>query len=337
MTAGSEPRLDVLQLAGIDETGESVYRQLLSVDVAHPSSLALALGLSDDVVAERLANLSDAGLTVQVASGGFIAVDPRASLRSIADSHAQRVDALRSVIPELAEAFDLNRRGAAESTRTLVVTGADAIGDWYGRVSLGVEREMLAFDKPPYVVGVQDRLQGLALARGVDWRSLYGRESFDRPGRLGEVLQDIAGGERARLTESVPLKLALADRERAILSLSLGEPTHEALVTRSPQLIDALVALFELYWDTAEPLVGGESAGPRIRTPSTGRRTGRPPTPDERMLLTLLSADLKDEVIARELGVSTRTLRRRMQDVFTELGAMSRFHAGVEAARRGWI
>ncbi|RWZ53209.1 LuxR family transcriptional regulator [Labedella phragmitis] len=328
---------DALRLAGVDEIGERVYRQLLSVDVAHTDSLAIALDFSPDVVAERLAILSDAGLAVQVASGGFTAVDPRASLRSLADGHARRVDALRSVIPELAEAFDLNRREGARSSRTLVITGPEAIGDWYGRVSLGVEREMLAFDKPPYVVGVQDRLQGLALARDVDWRSLYGRESFNRPGRLDEVLQDIAGGEQARLTESVPVKLALADRKRAILSLSLNEREPEALVTRSPQLIDALVALFELYWDTAEPLVGGGSAGPRIRTPSTGRRTGRPPTPDERTLLTLLSADLKDEVIARELGVSTRTLRRRMQDVFTELGAMSRFHAGVEAARRGWI
>ena len=44
-----------------------------------------------------------------------------------------------------------------------------------------------------------------------------------------------------------------------------------------------------------------------------------------------------DDVIARQLGISPRTLRRRLHDLFDELGASNRFHAGVEAARRGWV
>ena len=45
----------------------------------------------------------------------------------------------------------------------------------------------------------------------------------------------------------------------------------------------------------------------------------------------------KDEQIARALGMSVRTVRRRVADLMDELGADSRFQAGVEAVRRGWI
>ena len=46
----------------------------------------------------------------------------------------------------------------------------------------------------------------------------------------------------------------------------------------------------------------------------------------------------KDEQIARSLGVSLRTVRRRMADLFEELGVESRFQAGVEAVRdAGWL
>jgi len=55
------------------------------------------------------------------------------------------------------------------------------------------------------------------------------------------------------------------------------------------------------------------------------------------MLLRQLSRGAKDEQIARSLGVSLRTVRRRMADLFEELGVESRFQAGVEAVRRGWI
>jgi DNA-binding NarL/FixJ family response regulator len=56
-----------------------------------------------------------------------------------------------------------------------------------------------------------------------------------------------------------------------------------------------------------------------------------------RLLLEQLTRGAKDEQIARELGLSLRTVRRRVAEVLGELGADSRFQAGVEAVRRGWI
>ncbi|HKT05044.1 MAG TPA: helix-turn-helix transcriptional regulator [Rugosimonospora sp.] len=57
----------------------------------------------------------------------------------------------------------------------------------------------------------------------------------------------------------------------------------------------------------------------------------------EHETLRLLGTGLKDEAIARQLGVSMRTARRRISTLLTRLGAVSRFQAGAETARRGLV
>ena len=62
------------------------------------------------------------------------------------------------------------------------------------------------------------------------------------------------------------------------------------------------------------------------------------PRPDlRRHLLEQLVAGATDEVIARKLGTSLRTVRRRIASLMIEVGADTRFQLGVEASRRGWL
>ncbi|WP_323184895.1 LuxR C-terminal-related transcriptional regulator [Streptomyces sp. NBC_00193] len=58
------------------------------------------------------------------------------------------------------------------------------------------------------------------------------------------------------------------------------------------------------------------------------------PGEEDRLLLALLVSGLKDEAIARQLGWSVRTMRRRMSRLHDQLGAANRFQAGAVAARR---
>jgi Response regulator containing a CheY-like receiver domain and an HTH DNA-binding domain len=54
-------------------------------------------------------------------------------------------------------------------------------------------------------------------------------------------------------------------------------------------------------------------------------------------ILTLLSDGRSDATIARQSGVSLRTVERRVHALMDRLGAKTRFQAGAQAARRGWI
>jgi DNA-binding NarL/FixJ family response regulator len=90
---------------------------------------------------------------------------------------------------------------------------------------------------------------------------------------------------------------------------------------RQGAVVAALTLLFELYWEKAVPV--SELSGPH--------------TTERVFLLRQLRAGTKDEQIARTMGLSLRTVRRRISQLMIELGADTRFQAGAEAARRGWL
>lgn len=56
-----------------------------------------------------------------------------------------------------------------------------------------------------------------------------------------------------------------------------------------------------------------------------------------REVLEVLESGVKDEVACRQLGLSQRTFSRRARELLSRLGAATRFQAGMEAVRRGWL
>ncbi|MGD0557044.1 MAG: hypothetical protein ABSA93_18950 [Streptosporangiaceae bacterium] len=46
---------------------------------------------------------------------------------------------------------------------------------------------------------------------------------------------------------------------------------------------------------------------------------------------------LTDAAIARHLGAHLRTVQRRVRGLLDRLGAATRFQAGLQAVRRGWL
>jgi DNA-binding NarL/FixJ family response regulator len=61
------------------------------------------------------------------------------------------------------------------------------------------------------------------------------------------------------------------------------------------------------------------------------------PTAATQRLLRLMRTGAIDETVARELGVSLRTVHRRITHLQQVLGARSRFQLGVIACERGWV
>jgi hypothetical protein len=206
------------------------------------------------------------------------------------------------------------------------VEGSRAVAARFDQLTRSTRRELLVLDRPPYAQDPAEVNQSELdlLARGARCRGIYAPDALEQPGALA-VLQDAcAAGEQARVHPNVPMKLAVSDHTSALLPVSFEETADSALVIHSSTLLDALIALFELLWDMSLPLVGGETL------PVEG-------DPAEQRLLTLLGAGLKDEAIARQLGVSLRTVHRRTRVLLERLGARTRFQAGVLAVLRAEI
>ena len=74
-----------------------------------------------------------------------------------------------------------------------------------------------------------------------------------------------------------------------------------------------------------------------LAAPTTQEGSLAQPTDDELALLRLLARGLTDEVVAQKLGLTGRTLRRRLRSAMDKLEASSRFEAGFKLAESGWL
>ncbi|MGW6303566.1 DNA-binding response regulator [Streptomyces niveus] len=164
----------------------------------------------------------------------------------------------------------------------------------------------------------------------------------------------------ARQTESIPFKMVLVDRTTAALPLDLDLHFNGLLLVQDPVVVGALVRIHQHWWDSGEECSARGSApdgapwdqatGPASAGTGTGADPGCPAgaatgagpgagalPPHLRPVLEAMLCGLTDEAAAARLGMSPRTYSRRVGELLTALGTTSRFRAGAEAARRGWL
>jgi hypothetical protein len=162
-----------------------------------------------------------------------------------------------------------------------------------------------------------------ASGRGVRTRLLIEEAAVVRRAGRALVGAAAAAGAAIRATPAVPASLLRVDHS---VALGVVDPDAPAglIVLRDPEALRLLDAQFELAWR-----IGIQ--------PAVGRRPEAGPDPVDLAVLDALASGRKDEVAARQLGLSVRSLRRRVAQLMARLGAASRFEAGVRAAERGWV
>lgn len=169
----------------------------------------------------------------------------------------------------------------------------------------------------------EDQMVGLvadAVSAGRRCRSIYPLRALTAA--PVEMAVRAQAGEEIRLIAEVPTRLLVAGTTHATMPEPLGDADTPRVLVRQRALVEAATLLFEELWRRAVPLAGFE------RGQHGAERT---------LLLEQLAAGAQDEQIARRMGISLRTVRRRVAAVMDELDAHSRFEAGVEAVRRGWL
>jgi sugar-specific transcriptional regulator TrmB len=314
----------MLESVGVLPEDEAVYRELLSRSQADADELAAALGRQPAEVEASLKILEDLGLVNRLpgrplrmrASRPDVAVDVLVSRRQ------EELARTKLAARQLLAVMPAEERHRPEDIVEVIV-GRTAIAARFEQLITTTREELLVLDRPPYVSDAQrsDTSVRSLLRDEVTVRGIYAPEALELPGAL-EAAQDAArAGERSRVHAHIPTKLAIGDQRLAILPVGADEAVDAALCIRPSVLLDALVQLFGLLWEQATPIVATDSDGPVT----------------DRALAVLLASGAKDDVIARHLGTSTRTLSRRVAELMDHLHVRTRFQAGVQAVRLGWI
>ncbi|MFC1411402.1 helix-turn-helix domain-containing protein [Streptacidiphilus sp. N1-12] len=316
---------------------ERVYRAML----AHPKENVAALGqrlqMPETQLHQHLYQLNALALIQPSVHEdiGFRAIDPEPAMevlltRQQVDLAAQqmRVEASRAAAARLiAECSNLPQRAADPDSQRL--NGPEEIRAQLERIAAETCQQIMTFapggaHTEADLAASREPNRAL-LERGVAMRTVYLDSARNHQTTLDHVEWLSRHGGQVRTAPTLPIRMIISDRRRAVLPIDTADARAGAVVLEGVGTVTALCALFESIWDSATPL----------GAPPARDIHGMPPQQAETMRL--LAQGLTDEAIAKRLGVSPRTARRIAAELLNDLEAHSRFQAGVHAVQNGWL
>ncbi|MGK5738752.1 helix-turn-helix domain-containing protein [Micromonospora sp. URMC 103] len=331
-------------VVGVSEPEERVYEALTRRRQATQVDLLGDVALSRAQLTRTLGRLVDRGLANRLPGRPtrYAATPPDQVATFLIAERERDLLRLRTHADQLAKEIRLRDGGGRHPAELVeVIEGAANLRATLVRLQREARVQIRGLDRAPYldnpVSGNSEETHQLA-DRGLVYRVIYDQSALAIPGRMAEIWRGIQSGERARVASHVPMKMMLCDDRLALIpAMTGGQLADAAYLVHPSSLLDAVSELFEALWERAVAI---------NRSVVANQSTGADPTGDERPdrlsdrdieLIGLLAGGATDERIARTLGWSVRTVHRHVHRLMAMVGAETRFQAGMEAVRRGWV
>ncbi|MDT8913033.1 transcriptional regulator TrmB [Amycolatopsis sp. PS_44_ISF1] len=314
---------------GMDAPAARVYSCLVRTGPRSIRELAFELQAEPAAVAAAVAALAALDLAAPpVAPDGEVEpLDPGVATKQL---QAQREAELTTAVNVTRRRYEGYRRAVATPAgpEAVEIIAGDRLQEAVDELEQSAIERVRSLDAPPYgSPELANPIEVANLRRSVRYQVVYTRSSVeDADFYRANIAPCIAAGEESRVISSVPAKVMVVDDRAAVVLLTVAETdrNRSGLLVRRCSLLPALIALFDGYWERA-----GSLSGPEV--PVAGLR------PLERELLPLLATGATDEVAARSLGVSRRSITRSMERLMQLTDSASRFELAVKAHRAGWL
>lgn len=321
---------------GSDAHVDSVYRYALANGgIATEEAVGAELGLALAEVSAAIEQLlSSQLLRVTGGSGCLVAVDPEIAAALLVTPMEQEIAQRRELIAQVRQRTETLRQDYVNSSHHSSapapvehITGCMEVRGTLKLASDTCRDEvMVLLSGHQQDAQFNDYLQvcGQLLKRGVDVHIIcQHRSRADLVTRM-KIKQVIDAGALVRTVSHLPRAAVVFDRSLAVL---LGSSGGEGTATRirDDSVVRFLVDTFEHTWDGAMPLDSFESGYSEVAGDLRQTIAG------------LMAKGYTDEVLARKMGMSVRTCRRHIASLMHDLNAVSRFQAGVLAARRSIV
>lgn len=312
------------------------YLHLIQTPSATRESL-VETGNDQREVDMALQILADRGLLEIHVDGRIVVAPPEPALSAFSADVERQLRRVRASAPQLAHMYrrardqedawhNPLRASALSSVAEIRATTLSLVAD--ARESV---LAMRAFGEPVIQLLTAPETDHDTLDLGSDRASIsyvvaYDTRLLELDGVLETLRRRQAAGEQVRLVRDVPLTVTVVDGVSGVIDLTNVDPGGggSASVWHSP-LIVGMTTLVEGFYRRGVPL-------PDVEGDDSSSTTQR-----DRTILALLGAGASDAMVARQLGVSVRTVERRVRTLMDQLDAGSRMQLGIEAVRRGLI
>ncbi|MGH8960356.1 MAG: LuxR C-terminal-related transcriptional regulator [Jatrophihabitantaceae bacterium] len=327
-------------MSDLEDLGEleiQLYRSLLTAPDRLASELAASLDRTVADLDKPVARLAEMGLLRTTDGDRLSAVSPMLAEATVLGSEdlelgARRavLEARRNAIRRLVPEWNGALTSQVRETAVDVISEPSQIGNVLMHYAEQCRDELLSVAPgrlPKTRIDSRTRIANLySLRRGIRLRALYQHTAL-RDRHTRSYLTELAdNGAKIRFAPSVPGRSLVIDRDVALLPIPTGMPGQQGLaVVRETNVVAWVIATFEQLWAEALPLE-------EVIT----RQSDDAQLDQTRMaILRLMAEGEKDEAISRRLSISVRTCRRHIAEYMSQVGATSRFQAGVIAARAG--
>lgn len=324
-----------LETIGLDPDEETLYRALIDRPLSTLAELRESVRTRQPRRhAEILAALEEKGLASR-SNGGpgglvrYAPVAPDVALGGLIVGCEENLKRAREARTLLLQRFhELHQ--SPDPTRLVEVIDDPADVRQRAIQLRGQAREVVRVCNEPPLAAEPHPVERELFAREVAYRCVC-QPGSTADGALAGAFQALARlGADVRVSGELPMAMLICDQRFALIPVLGRSPTaaRSALLVHSSTLLEALCALFDRVWQTARPARFGDE-GPEDLVDE--------PSAVDRKLLGLLATGATDATIAKQLGLSDRTVHRRIHALITRLGVSTRLQAGYEACRRGWL
>lgn len=321
----------LLSKIGLSADAERAYRLLLARGSATEQEVSKSLSLSSMRVQRLLESMQRKGLVVCLRDVApiYLPIAPDLAIGALIQRRQASLERIRSIVPILHRDAMTDRPLRADEKMVEVVTGRTALARIAQQMRHSTHQELRSLVREPFTfwsTSNPDPLLQEPSPRPVRHLTILDHAAMEDAGALERVQMECGASEECRIAQSVPLEMMISDQRLAVLPLATDGIEDSALLIRSSALLDGLQTLFDSIWQKAAPIAHiAQSA--ELETPASSAVGAD-------SLLPLLAAGLNDKAIAHKLGISVRTLIRRIADLLGTLDARTRFQAGWLAAQR---
>lgn len=249
--------------------------------------------------------------------GAFLALEEHLRReRARLEDRRRELDEVRALITRAADR-SLGARDPAGVTVSPVV--APSVVNQLLAESTGLVRNfVLTVDQGPALDETTVRANRARIERGDAQRAVYPAEILTTPRGQRWLAVWAEAGEDQRILPTTSTEFAVFGDTAVVALAGWDDLSQGYVVLRDPLVIHLYSAYFDLAWKHGVP------------APTVENDVSSDPH-----LVELLELGLKDEAIARHLGVSLRTVRRRVARLMSVNGVDTRFQLGwVLASRR---